>query len=128
MPELPIEDLALSEFIAIQDHRLPAIANDDDILNLSEADQTVLLIVYFDGEVLNGGLLHWLINQTGGFVHETLHALERVGAAGTAGIVRSVVEVFGEPISRNCSLRNRWRCPSTQEPRGLRRRAHHCNA
>ena len=107
MSTLPYETEFDSEFATILNERLPACANDDDVRNLSESDKTVFLIMYFDCQVVNGGIEQWFRNPTGAFTHETLAALDRVGADVTAGIVRELHTMFsGVDISQDYEERN----------------------
>ena len=107
MSLLPYELECGSEFAIILNERLPVIADDNDIRNLSEIDKTVFLIMYFDCQVLNGGIEQWFRNPTGAFTHETLAALDRVGADVTAGIVRELHTMFsGTDISQDYEERN----------------------
>lgn len=106
--KIPYEDEVQTEVDYIMANRLPAVAEDDDVSQLSTADQTVFLIAYFDSQVLNGGLIQWLGNPTGAFTYETLAALERIGASVSAGLIRAVHAMFSPGrISRDYDERNK---------------------
>lgn len=120
MDELDCETQVLTLFRDILDNRLPFIANDADVMNLSERDQTVFYVQYFDTEVLNGGFDQWVRNPTGGFVAETLAAMERVGAMATAKLIRNLCELFprGE-IPRDYAERSQRLDSLTAEQKGF---------
>src|SRR5690348_11325405 len=108
MSWLPYEEEFASEFSNILEQRLPRIASDDDVRNLSEVDATVFWIMYFDSQLTNGGIVQWFRNPTGAFTHETLAALDAVGAVETAGIVRELHDMFsGEGVSQDYDERRR---------------------
>ena len=94
MAPIPCQDAILREYRVICDDRIPLIANEDHVLELSEVDQTICLVLYFDGEVLNGGLEQWILNPSGKYTDETLAALERIGAKESAALVRAVNQMF----------------------------------
>jgi hypothetical protein len=61
---------------------------------LSEAEQTVYCLDALEREVNNGGFSQFFLNSSGDTALETVAALERLGAAHTAGLVRRAVSVF----------------------------------
>jgi hypothetical protein len=54
---------------------------------LSEEDQTVILIWSLTGEVNNGGFDQYYFNSSGDFATETVSALSRIGAIRTAQLL-----------------------------------------
>lgn len=68
---------------------------------LTEAERTVYCLDALEREVNNGGFEQFFFNSSGDTAIETLAALERLGAAHTAGLVRRAVLVFpaGRPAA-----------------------------
>jgi hypothetical protein len=68
---------------------------------LTEAEQTVYCLDALEREVNNGGFEQFFFNSSGDTALETVAALERLGAAHTAGLVRRAVSVFppGRPAA-----------------------------
>ncbi len=54
---------------------------------LSEVDQTVILVWSLRDEVGNGGFDQFYFNSSGDYAVETVHVLERIGARETAALV-----------------------------------------
>ncbi len=108
MITLPFEDAVFNAYEEIVDSRLPFIADDDDIVNLSRAETTVFLVCNFDTQLMNGGFHQWMSNPTGGFACETLSALEVIGATTTAHLVRAALEMIsGTRLSRDYTERQK---------------------
>jgi hypothetical protein len=61
---------------------------------LSEADQTVILIWSLQGEVGNGGFDQFYYNSSGDHAEATVQALDRIGANRTAAIVAEANGLF----------------------------------
>jgi hypothetical protein len=55
--------------------------------DLSEVDQTVILVWSLQGEVSNGSFDQFYYNSSGDFASETVSALERIGAKQTAALI-----------------------------------------
>jgi hypothetical protein len=73
------------------------IANEecwDDPRSAPHAMQVVHLVGRLDFEIANGGVLQWLTNQSGRYTVETIAALDEIGAADCANIVRKIVDFF----------------------------------
>jgi hypothetical protein len=68
---------------------------------LSEPEQTVYCLDALEREVNNGGFDQFFFNSSGDTALETVAALERLGAAHTAGLVRRALAVFhgGRPAA-----------------------------
>ena len=72
--------------------RIPAPGDVDEVRSLSVVDLTVFLIFEFDN---TGNPYGWLRGPKGVFTHETIEALERVGAFESANLLRrALLEVF----------------------------------
>ena len=61
---------------------------------LSEVDQTVILVWSLQGEVDNGGFDQFYYNSSGDFAVETVSALERIGAKQTAALLSEGNRLF----------------------------------
>jgi hypothetical protein len=61
---------------------------------LTEAEQTVYCLDALEREVNNGGFHQFFFNSSGDTALQTIDALERLGAAHTAGIVRRAAALF----------------------------------
>jgi hypothetical protein len=61
---------------------------------LSEMDQTVILIWSLQGEVSNGGFDQFYCNSTGDYAVETVRALEGIGAKKTAALLSEGNRLF----------------------------------
>ena len=102
-----LQDEILSRFNQIHDTKLPEIITRDDVLKLSLADQTVLLVTYFDTTVLIGGLETWLRHGAGSLTQETFHAMERIGANVTADVIRQMHDLLAHiSLSHDSEMRN----------------------
>ena len=62
---------------------------------LSEAEQTVYCVDGIEREVNNGGFSQFYVNSAGDQAHETLAALERIGAHQMAALLREANACFG---------------------------------
>jgi hypothetical protein len=78
----PIADAAFGRFASIPLHQL------------TEHEQTVILVWSLDGEVGNGGFEQFYFNSSGDYAAETVRALERIGAHRTAAIVAEASQPF----------------------------------
>ena len=96
MASIPFEDEIIKQYCLITKERVPKNGGEKYLQYLSDVDQLVCLIVHFDGEVLNGGVRHWLECTGGYYAQETLQALERIGADESAGLLREIVNMFPE--------------------------------
>lgn len=104
---IPYQNEILKRFDEIYETILPEIVTCEDVLKLSIADQTVVLVTHFDAEVMNGGIDNWLRHGTGSLTYETLHAMERIGANITSGVIRQMHDVLEQKhLSRDHEQRN----------------------
>lgn len=73
---------------------------------LSHAEQVFACVWQLEAEINNGGFNQFYSNSAGDFATETVNALEEIGAAHTAEIVRQANALFesGEP-PRDCEER-----------------------
>jgi hypothetical protein len=71
---------------------------------LTEAEQTVYCLDALEREVNNGGFEQFFFNSSGDTALETAAALERLGAAHTAGLLRRAMAVF--PAARPAANRD----------------------
>lgn len=61
---------------------------------LSGQDRILHLIAALDFELSNGGVIQWLVNQTGGYATETIEALRKIGATKTAQYLVELLTTF----------------------------------
>jgi hypothetical protein len=65
---------------------------------LNRAEQTVLLVWIFLGEMDNGGLEQFYFGFGGSYASETIEALERIGAQSAAVLLRKANRVFPDAV------------------------------
>lgn len=72
------------------------------------AEQTFLCVWHLDGEVNNGGFDQFFWNSSGDYANETPSALDKIGAAKTADIVRRANKLFNNssPSKNRASRQN----------------------
>ena len=112
--------------IALSDH-IYQLDVPGGFASLSEAEQTVYCVDGLEREVNNGGFSQFYVNSAGDQAHETLAALERIGAHQMAALVREANACFGpagpssDPDTRatqmdaiGSSAEERWRTLSEQ--------------
>jgi hypothetical protein len=73
---------------------------------LTDPERVFYCVWILEGQVNNGGFDQFFFNSSGNYSTETVDALEKIGAAKTAGIVRRANSVFknGQP-SKNWTAR-----------------------
>ena len=65
----------------------------EDPRALAEPERTVYLVASFEADVMNGGVGQYLSNTDGGYVEETLAALQKVGADRAASHLKNAAEL-----------------------------------
>lgn len=79
---------------------------------LSAPARTLYFVEALDGEVLNGGFIQFFSNSSGKYAHETLAALQEIGALRAAGLLQRAIDTFPDkrvPVqrrARNDALEN----------------------
>lgn len=118
MPE-PIERASISEDMKPLPFEHPATAEvrrlylaldfhtEEDYRKLSRRDRYLCDVIWFEDQVMNGGVDQFLYNSTGDHVSETLEALKAVGAEEAHRLLKHACDLFpdGRP-SANLKTRH----------------------
>src|SRR5262245_22216180 len=67
-----------------------------DLRSLPEAFRIPLLIINFDSEVCQNGILGFLENSSGFYLADTIAAMEAIGAHGTVATLRTIQRIMAE--------------------------------
>ena len=78
----------------------------EDLSLLTEAERLFVFVENVEQEVNNGGFDQFFFNSSGDHAHDSLHALETIGAVKTAAILKKAMSIFPE-----------GRVPGTEEAR-----------
>jgi hypothetical protein len=84
-------------------------SEDDEGINfssLSEAERVFYLVYWRDCKMQNGGMPQFITNSSGDHFHDTIAALETIGADRTAEYMRAVERVIGERLHQERWARN----------------------
>lgn len=68
----------------------------DELENLTAQEKIFLFVENLLREVNNGGFNQWFFNSSGDYVHETIAALDEIGAVKIATIVKQAVSFWPE--------------------------------
>ena len=80
--------------------------NDENFESLNQFEKNVLFIEMLEGQVNNGGFDQYFFNSSGEYAHETLTALEQVGATNAAELLEQAINAFPElPIPKDTEQR-----------------------
>ncbi|MEM6965720.1 MAG: DMP19 family protein, partial [Bacteroidota bacterium] len=60
----------------------------------NEFEKNVLLVLGLDGQVSNGGFSQFFFNSTGKFAHETVDALQAIGATESYQLLKEAIPFF----------------------------------
>src|SRR5262245_26902696 len=80
----------LIEALSIRIYEPPLSIARDQLGEVAEALRIPILVLDFDTEVTMNGILGFLENSTGLFLRETIDAFDKIGASGTASILRAI--------------------------------------
>lgn len=74
---------------------------------LNSAEQTFMAVYFFENEVNSGGFGFYFSTEEGKYAGTAVKALEMIGAAINAAILRQAIEIFfdGNPIPEDQGLR-----------------------
>ena len=78
---------------------------EDTVSAMPHAEQVVVLLYWFDLQVWTDGFRKWFTDPTGYFVDETIAALQEIGAANVADLVRELIQIV--PSANSCDWRVR---------------------
>ena len=67
---------------------------DSDQSSLSNIEKNVIYIENLEREVNNGGIDQFFSNSSGNYAHETVTALEEIGAQKTSDLLKKAISVF----------------------------------
>ena len=70
-----------------------------DVEELDPASRAVFLIASLEADLMNGGIGQYLANSNGTVIDATLASLDKIGAAGTADLLRGAVSICGAEAS-----------------------------
>jgi len=65
-----------------------------DLVGLSDPERVVHLMLCYTGEVGNGGHVQYFMNPGGAFAHETVEALNVLGAHEVANVLARTISLF----------------------------------
>ncbi len=80
--------------------------DDENLESLNQFEKNVLFLDMLEGQVNNGGFDQYFFNSSGEYAHETLTALEEIGAYKTAELLEQAIKVFPQlPIPKDTEQR-----------------------
>jgi len=96
---IDIDELLTAEnennsIIALDDYICGLCIYGDDLSHLSEAQRNFYYIQELEREVNNGGFNQYFFNSAGDYAHETIIALNAIGANRTATILQQAIDEF----------------------------------
>jgi hypothetical protein len=80
--------------LAVQIYEPPLLAARERFAELGEALRIVILIIDFDSELAMNGMLGFLENPAGLWLHDTIKAMETIGAIDTATVLRRIERIM----------------------------------
>lgn len=83
--------------------------NDKNFESLNQFEKNVLYIEMLEGQVNNGGFDQYFFNSSGEYAHETLVALNDIGANNTVDIFEQAIKIFPKfPIPKDMEERREY--------------------
>src|SRR5215510_3980997 len=82
--------------LAIQIYTPPHLKLHQNLRSLPEVFRIPVLIIKFDSELCQNGILGFLENSSGFYLADTIAAMEAIGARGTAAILRTIQRIMAE--------------------------------
>src|SRR5215510_16286987 len=82
--------------LAIQIYTPPFLKLHNDLRSLPEPFRVPVLIIKFDSEVCQNGILGFLENSSGFYLADTIAAMEAIGAHDTAATLRTIQRIMAE--------------------------------
>jgi hypothetical protein len=70
----------------------------DEFQKLTKSQMALCLTYEFDKEVKNGGIDQYFFNSSGNYTHETVKALQTIGAAQTSALLQECINVWPDKI------------------------------
>jgi hypothetical protein len=102
------EELSIIDQALVSPNRTKAIISIDEYLSsrfytdpssLTEYEKDIVYIESLEREVNNGGFDQFFFNSSGDTAHETVAALERIGARATAEILKQAIGAFPHGVA-----------------------------
>jgi len=84
--------------IAIDDHINASLISDETLEGLTQAQKNFYYIQELEREVNNGGFDQYFYNSSGDYAHETISALQAIGAEKAMKILQSAINEFPDHL------------------------------
>lgn len=87
------QDILSELSVKIYEPPLNAARHNGAIADMSDPLNVAMLILDFETEISMNGIINFLGNSTGRFAHQTVAALEKVGCAAEAALLRQIIDI-----------------------------------